>query len=119
MARPKHGEKKDRNHLLVRTFCEGVEYRYAGFPLYLLDTSSLGGESVDWMMWFGFLCISVEVKAPETPYRLTDGEKQFMVDCPGVVLVVTSEQELADALARLTPVVSIANNYLKDIRGRI
>lgn len=101
--RPKH-PKTDANHCIVSDYVNAVK-AYGGYLLYALDTSKLGGESFDWLVWLGPLCIAVEVKAPGQAARLTDGEEAFIANCPGPKAIVETVDDLEEALRNWLPVV--------------
>lgn len=109
-ARPKY-PKTDRNHTIIREYVNARPY-YRGLKLDCLDISRLGGRSVDWILWLGPLAIAVEVKQDDDPYwSLTDGEKQFMDECPGLKALVMTCQDIEETLANCYDVACLVNKY--------
>jgi len=102
---------KDLNHNIVKDVCQSLGYQYGGLPLYLVDVADMGGEMLDWLLWLGGLCIAIEVKTP-TAYKLKNhrmkpGEIAFMMNCPGVRVIVVTEQDVTGIIETWYPVARL------------
>ena len=110
--RPKH-PKRDGNDKFITPFLTRLNYQYMGIPLFVWDTSPLGGETTDRILWFGALGIALEIKTPGQEKRFTDGEKAFIRRNIAIVEIVTDEYEFLNVLEKWYPLAKEVDKWLK------
>jgi len=111
-TRPKY-PKRDGNDKFLTEFLEGINYQYRGLALFVWDTSPLGGETLDRLLWYGRLGIGLEIKLPSTRKFLTEGERTFIARDVGIVGIVTDEAELLALLDYVYPLAVEAERMLR------